>query len=258
MDTTVAARIHQRSEAVFRNLVASAPVAVLVRDGQKQVATKTGSYTAQAGSVSLLPDRIPLEICNRLGAEGGYCAATIVIPRHVIVQTKADCHLSATNDSRVVGAFERALISCTDPLVPEHLRAHYVQEVLLWLAEVGIYLPPSRKETVVDRVRALINTSLDTAWKADDVAARLGLSEASLRRQMASNGTSFSALLSDVRMTQALALLQSTDLSINRIALEVGYASPSKFAARFRDRFDVAPSAIRSGALIRSGQDLIG
>ena len=40
-------------------------------------------------------------------------------------------------------------------------------------------------------------------------------------------------------------LLQSTDLSILRIAEAVGYKSQSRFAARFRARFGFAPSAIR-------------
>lgn len=100
-----------------------------------------------------------------------------------------------------------------------------------WQRSASACLPATR-ETVADRVRDLISPSLDDPWKADDVAARLGPSDASLRRHLASEGTNFSSRPSDARMTQALSLPQSTDLSTGRIALEVGYASPSKFAAR--------------------------
>ena len=46
-------------------------------------------------------------------------------------------------------------------------------------------------------------------------------------------------------MNRALALLQATDLPVGVIAGDVGYASPSRFAARFRARFGVTPGAIR-------------
>lgn len=52
-------------------------------------------------------------------------------------------------------------------------------------------------------------------------------------------------LLQDVRMTQALTLLQSTDISVLDVGLAVGYDSASRFAVRFRERFGFAPSAIR-------------
>lgn len=254
MTKTIAARIHQRTDAIFRSVISTTPAAVLVRDGHKQISTQAGSYAAPEGHVVLLPDRTALEICNKPGSEGHYSAAIITVPRSLIAFTEPDSYASATDDSRVVGAFERALIASCDPLVPESIRAHYVQEILLWLNEVGICFPPTRNLNVADRVRDLVCKSLDNHWKADEVASQLGMSEASLRRHLANLGTNFSSLLVDARMTQALALLQSTDLSINRIALEVGYASPSQFAARFRDRFDVPPSAIRGGILIGSGQ----
>ena len=49
----------------------------------------------------------------------------------------------------------------------------------------------------------------------------------------------------DARMTFALGMIQTTDLPINRIALDVGYASPSRFAVRFRERFGISPSHVR-------------
>ena len=46
-------------------------------------------------------------------------------------------------------------------------------------------------------------------------------------------------------MTQALTLLQSTDVSVLDVGLAVGYDSASRFAVRFRQRFGFPPSAIR-------------
>ena len=53
-------------------------------------------------------------------------------------------------------------------------------------------------------------------------------------------------LLTDVRMTRALTLLQVTPWPVAQIAGAVGYESPSRFAARFKERFGFAPSAVRA------------
>jgi AraC-like DNA-binding protein len=80
------------------------------------------------------------------------------------------------------------------------------------------------------------------------VAKRLGLCEATLRRRLAAEGTTLGDLLTDVRMSFAMVLLQSTNQAVNRIALEVGYESASRFAIRFRARFGFLPAAIRGAA----------
>lgn len=48
-------------------------------------------------------------------------------------------------------------------------------------------------------------------------------------------------------MNRALGLLQGSDLPVAMVAAEVGYASPSRFALRFRARFGLSPGAIRQG-----------
>nr|WP_259372002.1 helix-turn-helix transcriptional regulator [Caldimonas mangrovi] len=78
-----------------------------------------------------------------------------------------------------------------------------------------------------------------------EVAARLAMSEATLRRRLRAEGASFNELLADVRMSFAMTLLQSTDRSVAHIASDVGYESASRFAIRFRERFGFAPTAIR-------------
>jgi AraC-like DNA-binding protein len=77
------------------------------------------------------------------------------------------------------------------------------------------------------------------------VAERLAMSEATLRRRLNAEGTGFVELLADVRMSHAMTLLQSTDRPVAHIASAVGYESASRFAIRFRERFGFAPTAIR-------------
>ena len=71
------------------------------------------------------------------------------------------------------------------------------------------------------------------------------MSEVMLRRKLSMENTALRNLMIDVRMSSALALLQSTDWPISAIAQHVGYESASRFAERFRKRFGFAPTAIR-------------
>jgi AraC-like DNA-binding protein len=69
-----------------------------------------------------------------------------------------------------------------------------------------------------------------------------------MRRRLADESASFYDLLSDVRMSHALTLLQVTDLPVIQVAYEVGYKSQSRFALRFRRRFGFAPSEVRQSS----------
>jgi AraC-like DNA-binding protein len=66
-----------------------------------------------------------------------------------------------------------------------------------------------------------------------------------LRRKLAAEGTAFRDLVQDVRMVHALSLLQNTDVPVLHVALAAGYASASRFTARFRTRFGYLPTDIR-------------
>nr|WP_274708848.1 helix-turn-helix transcriptional regulator [Variovorax sp. S12S4] len=77
------------------------------------------------------------------------------------------------------------------------------------------------------------------------VAARLAMSEATLRRRLSAEGATFASVLTDARMSFAMTLLQSTDHAVTRIASSVGYDSASRFSVRFRARFGFAPTAVR-------------
>lgn len=55
-------------------------------------------------------------------------------------------------------------------------------------------------------------------------------------------GTSVAAHIKEHRMEKAAELLCSSDLSINEIALAVGYESQSKFSATFKEFYSVTPN----------------
>ncbi len=239
--------VRQSSRAVLRAVVSEKSVVVLVRQGSKSVLSKDTKLTILSGSVGVLPARMPLTIENKPN-NGCYIASAILLDEKQIEESAIPPGVptDTSRDDRTVAAFERAVIALDDPLTPSKISEHAVREALLWLAEAGIGFGPTRPIGFVDRLRSHIAAEPDVLWRSAEAARGMAVSEATMRRKLAAEGTTFGDLLADVRMTQALGLLQTTELPINRIALDVGYSCPSRFAQRFRARFGVVPSAIRA------------
>ncbi|MNM92901.1 HTH-type transcriptional regulator YdeO [compost metagenome] len=118
-------------------------------------------------------------------------------------------------------------------------------EILLWLKQFNISFIHNEVRNLTQQVRRCLATDPHNIWTAAEVADTLSMSEVMLRRKLSAENTSLRTLMIDVRMSSALALLQSTDWPISAIAQHVGYESSSRFAERFRKRFGFAPTAIR-------------
>lgn len=249
-------RVRQLRRAHFHALIGPTPAVVLVESGAKTVEGDGFRVTVPAGGIALLPDRVPLHIENRTGPGGLYEARMIGIDRVRFARAEALAGLSDVPrsteigidkpSSGLIGSFRRLEEKLQDPdAVPYPILNLIVAELVAWLAEDGLRLPALAPPSFAEQVRSLIEAAPDRDWKAEDVAACLATSEPTLRRRLRAEGLTFLAILTDVRMTQALALLQSTHWSIAAIALSVGYESPSRFAGRFRDRFGLQPHEIR-------------
>ena len=258
--------VRQATRATFRRLVADAPTVMLVESGVKGVRDARGECRVEAGTMGLLPPRTPLEIENVPAPGGPYVARALLLPESALegLEGKEDRAPPAcgVRDGRARAAFERAAGAANDPSVPPALRAHLAREVLLWLAEAGLRFPPAAPAGFADAVRARLAAAPARPWRADALAEALATSAPTLRRRLAAEGTSFAALLAEARMTRALALLQSSDLPVALVGEAVGYASPSRFAARFRARFGLSPARVRRGERPRdrigTGSDRFG
>jgi AraC-like DNA-binding protein len=80
-----------------------------------------------------------------------------------------------------------------------------------------------------------------------DVAERLDLSVRTLRRRLADSGTSFRALLDEVREALAEQMLVVDGLSVDDVAVRLGYAEASSFIHAFRRWKGVTPAAYARG-----------
>lgn len=98
---------------------------------------------------------------------------------------------------------------------------------------------------VAQEVRVLIAQRLAAGAPMPEVCAALGLSERSLRRRLAAEGTSYQGLLDEVRETLAVQLLETGLLSVDDVALRLGYAEASSFIVAFKRWRGTTPSGAR-------------
>ena len=78
------------------------------------------------------------------------------------------------------------------------------------------------------------------------VARAVGLSERTLQRRLGERGTSFERLLQDVRRQRTLELLAQPSLTIQSVALEMGYHDASSFHRAFRAWTGLTPAVYRA------------
>ncbi|MBA2956525.1 helix-turn-helix domain-containing protein [Nocardioides sp. MAH-18] len=81
-------------------------------------------------------------------------------------------------------------------------------------------------------VRVLVTQQLSSGAPMAGVAGALGVSERTLRRRLAADGTSYQRLLDEVRESLAVELLRT--LPVQDVALRLGYAEASSFIVGFR------------------------
>jgi AraC-like DNA-binding protein len=249
-------RLRQATRALFRSVTGEVSLILRVDSGIKRLSCQGRRTEVPEGTLALMPAFLPMDVENHPGAGGFYRATGLLLPPGITVP-RGSSTSTVCDDPRALAAFDRALVLHRRTAVPHAIRAHATAEVLLWLDAAGLRLPPEAPPALPDRVRALTGSALDRSWRANEVAARLGVSAPTLRRHLAAAGISFAALLADQRMNRALGLLQATDLPVGVIAGEVGYASATRFAARFRTRFGLLPSAIRGDRQVdRSGTEI--
>ncbi len=98
---------------------------------------------------------------------------------------------------------------------------------------------------VAGRVRTLLSRSKTGFPSLDQVAVSLGTSPRTLKRQLASEGVSFSEILEDERREAAAVLLRTPELSIEQVAARLGYSNVPNFTRAFRRWMGVTPADFR-------------
>lgn len=129
-------------------------------------------------------------------------------------------------------------VSSADPYLLA-LLAQHAEEVLAKQAVAH--------DGLLERVGRLVTKDLPKGVPpARRVASSLGMSERTFARRLQAEGTTFRALMDDVRRDMARSYLSDPDLTLAQVAYLLGYADQSAFSNSFRRWTGQSPRRFRS------------
>ena len=238
-----------------RQRIAAVPFAELlvaqVRSGSKRVGEGRRKVEIPAGSYLCVMPGSLLNIENLPAADGPYTASCLCISAVWLHTEAGTAHEPVPRWARLEAtpvldqAFAHAERGLREGL-PEAVLHHRVRELLEAL-RLGGFVPDTPAATgITERARLLLARAPAQPWRAEDIATALAMSPATLRRRLAAEGSSFRAVREEVRLAHALSLVQGGRQPLKWVAMACGYQSPSRFSARFRERFGTRPSELRA------------
>ena len=245
-----AGHIIQRADLTSHRVVVDQATLILVEEGTKRIRWSGGEAVASAGEALSLQAGEVVDIANTPGPRGTYRALWICWSADMLDPMVATPGPRVSRHTSLGEAFHAAYYRAFDGLddgdgLPASVAVHHLREVLLWLGERGFAFSPPGPASPGQQVRRLLSADPAAEWSMERVAHETATSVPTLRRRLAEEGLVFRDLMQDVRMSHALNLLQNTDDPVLHIALAAGYASPSRFAARFKARFGYLPTDVR-------------
>ncbi|MDL2226810.1 AraC family transcriptional regulator [Deltaproteobacteria bacterium OttesenSCG-928-M10] len=246
----------QKCDLYVASIAIDEPALVVVKQGMLTLQVGGREWIANTGEAIAIAAGQTVNIVNHLSDQGIYEEKWLTWDLDIVKEFAASGKQGTPSltEAKVLGPIEPSFVESFDSAfasieanesLPMSIGRHRMSEVLIWLSLQGIYFDTKDKNTLSARIRRLLNTALDEDWSEESVAEKTGQSPATLRRHLAAEGTTFREVLINARMLYALRLLQSSDMPISQIALEVGYESQSRFAVRFRKRFGFQPSVVR-------------
>lgn len=118
-----------------------------------------------------------------------------------------------------------------------------------WKTVVTPGFVPDSSPDATDRVNSVIElmaSNLSDGVTREDAARSVDMSPSAFSRFFhQATGTTFSELLTKLRLSRACSLLTSTDMPVSRIQAECGYGNASNFNRRFLSVIGMTPSAYR-------------
>lgn len=144
-------------------------------------------------------------------------------------------------EDQVAGVFEQLRSATRSPGRTSALRASALVHRLL-----GELLPGDEDDAVASAVDEVVRSAAEHLTVAQR-AARAGITPARLREEIhGRTGMTPHELVLAVRLRSAQSLLAGTDLSITRVAADVGFEDASYFARLFRRRIGLTPREFRA------------
>lgn len=100
--------------------------------------------------------------------------------------------------------------------------------------------------SLVSKVRRDLRMARGALPSLEQTAARRGVSERTLKRKLAAEGTTYRALVEALQRERAVELLRAGDAPVEQVAASLGYADKASFHRAFRRWFATTPAAFRA------------
>ncbi|HBO38660.1 MAG TPA: AraC family transcriptional regulator [Pasteurellaceae bacterium] len=254
-----AGSIKQYNKLLLTRILINEPVIIWVTSGKKTLRQASKEIEVNAGEFILIAAEQTFDVLNEPDSHSGvYSADWISFSKEVIElfsteygleKSIVDSYYLLKDVHHFDKAFNYTLDIIRDHKISQDILKIRLYELLMWLKCCKVSFNPYHALTLSQEISKIILSDVTMKWNAPMIANRLNVSEATLRRNLSKEDNSFQKLLVDVRMTRALTLLQVTEWAISQIAYAVGYDSPSRFTARFKQRFGFVPSDVRTPIL---------
>jgi AraC-like DNA-binding protein len=104
--------------------------------------------------------------------------------------------------------------------------------------------------SITDKIRHELSFGQCDYPTLEQLARRINLSPRTIRRHLTTEATSYKDILSDLRRLQALEMIQSTDLPMEKIALKLGYSDVANFYHAFKGWTGSTPGSFRKPGIV--------
>jgi AraC-like DNA-binding protein len=112
-----------------------------------------------------------------------------------------------------------------------------------------------RSRTLVDDVHQALSESMNGDRPAiAKVAKTLGMSPRTMQRRLGESGTTYQAVLDEVRQRAARRLLANTDLGVGEVAFLLGFEEVNSFTRAFHGWEGASPAKWRADASVQGGE----
>ncbi len=239
-------------EQLLLNVPITKPLLIVVLNGEKRLG-QTNELVCHAGDFIFLSNSPSIDMRN-IPKDDEYLALLIEFDWQDYNGLQAT---KIIKDNHIIGEITSGLAACLQQFIesslwaPAQVLSSRKRELLMFLSHSGYHdiFSLLANMQIKDKLHDIFIDAGFNQFSTADICRQLALSESTLRRKLNAEGTSLQKVKDNTRLSLALHLLQSSQLSIGIIADKCGYQSQSRFTNWFKKRFGLTPSELRKTKL---------
>lgn len=114
--------------------------------------------------------------------------------------------------------------------------------LLIWFSKSKKNTSHAYQNSLSNKIHAKISENISKQWSLKEISKCFYMSESTMKRKLKIEGTTFSFIYVNARMSYAKKLLKQTNLRIGTIAVMCGFTHVSYFISCFKKVYGVTPS----------------